>query len=72
MFQLAGVKPADIVAEHRQPLPSRRREQGLLMCMVRENRLARFDVPVRAWAAQEERVADAVKHVDGIRIGTVS
>lgn len=42
-----------------------------LMRLLKEERLARYDVAVRAWAAQELIVAEGVRQVDRQRFGYV-
>lgn len=42
-----------------------------IMRMIHKKRLARYDVAVRAWAAQDSTVAKGVEEVDRIRFGYI-
>ncbi|MDJ0958604.1 MAG: TetR/AcrR family transcriptional regulator [Arenicellales bacterium] len=42
-----------------------------LMQAINEGDLARYDIPIRAWAAQEPAIARVVKKVDKLRVSVV-
>ena len=62
----------EAAARHVQDVSDNPKEQLLaLMTILTEQNLARYDVAVRAWAAQAPEIAKAVRKVDQRRLGVV-